>query len=126
MARYLNLIHGLKVAVVAPNETLAASQQSMYCPWSSKNIDDLYGEGNHISHCIPSDLLVRKIPPKTVMIYDEVDSLFFSDKPVIFGNVLTSAVLFMNKYRCIGMSATFRGERGANVMNVCLQKSIFT
>ena len=44
MARYIGLVHKVKVVVVVPNEVLAAVQQDKYAPWSSKIGDDLFSE----------------------------------------------------------------------------------
>jgi hypothetical protein len=43
---------------------------------------------------------------------DELDSLFFSDSPKLVGKKFLSVILLLNKYKIIGMSATFRGAEG--------------
>jgi len=123
MARYLNLIHGKKIAVVVPNEVLAAIQQQKYSPWSSKDIAELFLGIASINYCTYEDLLVGVVPVSTILLVDEIDSLFFTDVPVVTGNRFTSAILLLNKYRVIGMTATFRGERGLNVMKTFLKDS---
>jgi hypothetical protein len=60
----------------------------------------------------------------TVLLVDEIDSLFFSDLPSMSGGRLLSAILLLNKYKVIGMTATFRGERGANMMKAFLKDSL--
>jgi hypothetical protein len=42
MARYLNLYYNKKVAVVVPNECLAAIQEQKYAPWANKVGDALF------------------------------------------------------------------------------------
>jgi hypothetical protein len=39
--------------------------------------------------------------------------LFFNDTPKLEGSKFSSALLLLNKYQVIGMSATFRGEQGS-------------
>ena len=52
MARYLNLICGLKVAVVVPNDVLAAVQQNKYAPWASRVSDDLFkADAKDVFYC---------------------------------------------------------------------------
>ena len=132
MARYINLNLNLnlnnnkKVVVVVPNETLAAKQQEKYSPWASKDIGDLALDTS-ISYCTYADFLLGTIPTTATLLVDEVDSLFFGDDPVVSGGRLLSTILLLNKYRVIGMTATFRGERGANMMKYFLKdSSIFT
>lgn len=131
MARYinfsLNINNNKKVVVVVPNETLAAKQQEKYSPWVSKDIRDLSLEDTSISYCTYADFLLGTIPTTATLLVDEVDSLFFGDDPVVSGGRLLSTILLLNKYRVIGMTATFRGERGANMMKSFLKdSSIFT
>jgi hypothetical protein len=45
---------------------------------------------------------------------DEIDALFFNDKPYLKGSKFLSAILLLNKYRVVGMTATFRGDQGRN------------
>jgi hypothetical protein len=54
---------------------------------------------------------------------DEIDSLFFNDKPEIKEGMLLSGILLLNKYRVIGMTATFRGDQGLNKMKSFLKDS---
>ena len=62
MARYLNLTTGKKVAVVVPNEVLAAIQQQKYSPWANKVGDGLFATNSDIHYCTYSDLLTGNIP----------------------------------------------------------------
>jgi hypothetical protein len=41
---------------------------------------------------------------------DEIDALFFNDKPKLKDNKLISTILLLNKYEVVGMTATFRGD----------------
>jgi uncharacterized protein (DUF1499 family) len=43
---------------------------------------------------------------------DEIDTLFFNDKPKLKGTKFISVILLLNKYKVIGMTATFRGAQG--------------
>lgn len=88
---------------------------------SSKDIGDLFLNNNTSSYCTHSDLLTGNIPIGTTIFIDEIDSLFFSDVPVISGTKLLSSILLMNKYKIIGMTATFRGERGLNMIKALLK-----
>jgi hypothetical protein len=108
MATYLNLTKRKKVVVVVPNEVLAAIQEK-YAPLSSKDIGDLFLINTEINYCTYSDFFSGSIPLETVLLVDEIDSLFFSDSPLMNGSRLISAVLLLNKYQVIGMTATFRG-----------------
>ena len=47
-----------------------------------------------------------------VILIDEVDALFFTDKPEVRGTKIMSTILLLNKYEVIGMTATFRGDQG--------------
>ena len=47
-----------------------------------------------------------------VILMDEVDALFFTDKPEVRGTKIMSTILLLNKYEVIGMTATFRGDQG--------------
>jgi hypothetical protein len=91
---------------------------------SSKDIGDLFLANTSISYCTYSDFVTGSIPLGTVLLVDEIDSIFFSDAPLISGGRLLSAILLLNKYRVIGMTATFRGERGANMMKGFLKDSV--
>jgi hypothetical protein len=50
--------------------------------------------------------------------------LFFIDSPVISGNKIVSPILLLNKYKVIGMTATFRGDQGMSVMKTLLTDSV--
>jgi len=54
---------------------------------------------------------------------DEVDSLFFADAPKIINGRFTSAILLLNKYKVIGVTATFRGDQGLNKIKTFLKDS---
>ena len=83
----------------------------MYSPWTSKAHDKLFETtATTINYCTYDDFLTGKIPLSTVCLIDEIDSLFCSDTPKLKGDKFISAILFLNKYQVIGMSATFRGE----------------
>jgi hypothetical protein len=58
-----------------------------------------------------------------VLFVDEIDSLFFADVPTIRNAKLISAILLLNKYKVIGMTATFRGKQGLNKMKAFLKDS---
>jgi superfamily II DNA or RNA helicase len=50
----------------------------------------------------------------TIILVDEIDALFFNDKPQLKGTNFLSTILLLNKYKIIGMTATFRGDQGRN------------
>jgi superfamily II DNA or RNA helicase len=110
MSRYINIIYGNKTVVVVPNEILAASQQKKYAPWASEIGDDLFEVNADIHYCTYFDLLTGNIPLNAVLFVDEIDSLFFADVPIIRNTKLISSILLLNKYKIIGMTATFRGK----------------
>mmetsp|Transcript_34342 Transcript_34342/g.25425 ORF Transcript_34342/g.25425 Transcript_34342/m.25425 type:complete len:138 (-) Transcript_34342:63-476(-) len=115
MAQWLVQQRGEKVAVVVPSEVLAVTQQDKYAPWASRVYDDLWrAEVAGVFYCTYDDFLTGRIPLNTVLLVDEIDSLFFNDKPAIRGGKFISSVLLLNKYRVLGMSATFRGDQGRN------------
>ena len=60
------------------------------------------------------DFLTGNIPFNAFILVDEIDALFFNDKPTLKGSKLLSSILLLNKYKVIGMSATFRGDQGRN------------
>ena len=92
---------------------MAAIQQDKYCPWASKVLDDLYREDiKEVFYCTYKDFRTGKIPLDAIILMDEVDALFFTDKPEIRGNKIMSTILLLNKYEVIGMTATFRGDQG--------------
>ena len=124
MARYLNLILGFKIAVVVPNEVLAASQQQKYAPWASKIGDDLFTNNPDILYCTYADVLSGKIPATTVLLVDEIDSFFFADKVELVNGRLLSAILILNKHKIIGMTATFRGDQGQAKLSAFLKDSL--
>jgi hypothetical protein len=51
-----------------------------------------------IFYCTYDDFLSGKIPLETYIFVDEIDSLFFADKPEIKGELFISAILLLNKY----------------------------
>jgi hypothetical protein len=124
MARYLNLFYNRKVAVVVPNEVLAAIQQQKYSPWASKIGDDLFADNTDIHYCTYADALNGTFPASTVLLIDEIDSFFFSDKVELVQGIITSAILLLNKYKLIGMTATFRGEQGQAKLAAFLRDSV--
>jgi superfamily II DNA or RNA helicase len=86
MARHVNLERGVKVVVVVPNEVLAAIQQDKYCPWASRVSDDLFDRNTiEVFYCTYEDFRTGNIPLDAVVLVDEVDALFFSDKPEVRG-----------------------------------------
>lgn len=115
LARYLNLTKEAKIVVVVPNECLAAIQQDKYCPWVSRIFDDIFNkDAKEVFYCTYDDFLTGKIPYGTIVLVDEIDALFFSDKPQLKEYKVFSAILLLNKYKVIGMTATFRGDQGMN------------
>jgi len=56
------------------------------------------------------EFLTGKIPFGAIIMVDEIDALFFNDKPEVKGTKLLSAIILLNKYKVIGMTATFRGD----------------
>jgi len=54
---------------------------------------------------------------------DEIDSLFFSDAPKIVDGRLISSIILLNKYKVIGMTATFRGQKGLDKIVAFLKGS---
>lgn len=60
----------------------------------------------------------------SILLIDEIDSLLFADSPVIIGSKFLSAIILLNKYKIIGMTATFRGDQGLNVMQALLRDSV--
>jgi superfamily II DNA or RNA helicase len=115
MARYLNFTQGVKVAVIVPNEELAAIQQDKYCHWACRISDNLPNkDAKEVFYCTYNDFLTGDIPLDTVLLIDEIDSLFFSDNPEVRGTKFLSAILLLSKYKVIGMTATFRGDQGKN------------
>jgi hypothetical protein len=84
LAHYLNSQLSRKVVVVVPNEVLAAVQQAKYCPWASKVSSDLYKEQvKEIFYCTYRDFKSGRVPTDALLLVDEVDSLFFGDRPVV-------------------------------------------
>jgi hypothetical protein len=56
---------------------------------------------------------------------DEVDSLFFENKKIeTVKDISQSPLLLLNKYKLIGMTATFRGEQGKVKMLSFLHNTI--
>ncbi len=111
MARHVNLERGVKVVVVVPNEVLAAVQQDKYCPLASRISDNLFDkDAKEVFYCTYDDFITGGIPLDAIVFVDEIDALIFSDKPEVRGTKLISAILLLNKYEVIGMTATFRGD----------------
>lgn len=121
MSRYVNKIYAKKTVVAVPNEVLAAIQQTKYSPRSSKDIGDVFLNNTLINYCTYFDVLTGNIPIDTIVFIDEIDSLFFSDTPIVNVNRFLSAILLMNKYKIVGMTATFRGERGINMIKAFIK-----
>ncbi len=65
-------------------------------------------------YCTHDNFLTGDIPLDAIVFVDEIDALFFSDKPQLKGTKFVSAILLLNKYKVIGMTATFRGDQGRN------------
>ncbi len=124
LARYLNIHHKMKVVVVVPNEVLAAIQQQKYSPWASKIGDDLFTNNPDIHYCTYTDFLTGRIPATTVLLVDEIDSLFFADKAELVQGKLLSSVLLLNKHKVIGMTATFRGDQGRAKLSTFLKDTV--
>jgi superfamily II DNA or RNA helicase len=112
MSCYLNKFHNKKMAVVVPSEVLAAIQQRKYSPGASKIGDELFEVNSAVHYCTYRDLLTGKISTTTVLLVDEIDSLFFANKVELVDGRLISAILLLNKHKVIGMTATFRGDQG--------------
>ncbi len=77
-----------------------------------------------IHYCTYVDLLSGRIPATTVLLVDEIDSLFFADKVELVQGRLLSAVLLLNKHKVIGMTATFRGDQGQAKLSAFLKDSM--
>lgn len=60
------------------------------------------------------EFITGNIPFDAIIMVDEIDALFFNDKPELKGTKFLSAILLLNKYKVIGMTATFRGDQGRN------------
>lgn len=94
----------------------------MFSNCASKAHDDLLNnQAIDIHYCTYEDFLTAKIPLNTFCLVDEIDSLFFADSPNLDGNKFISSVLLLNKYRVIGMSATFRGQQGLKYLKLFLK-----
>jgi hypothetical protein len=73
--------------------------------------DDLYAASNDIHYCTHAQFLSGAIPHNTVLLVDEIDSLFFANKIITTANeVSLSPLILLNKYKIIGMTATLRGD----------------
>jgi hypothetical protein len=59
----------------------------------------------------------------TILLVDEIDSLFFADKVELVNGRLISAILLLNKYKVVGMTATFRGDQGQAKLSTFLKNS---
>ena len=99
MAHFINTELKYKVAVVVPNETLATIQQDKYCPQACKVSDDLFDASiKEVFYCTYDDFLSGKIPLDTCIFVDEIDTMFFADKPEVKSGLFISAILLLNKY----------------------------
>jgi hypothetical protein len=96
LAQYFNNEGNTKVAVVIPNEVLAALQQDKYAPWASRTHDDLWTNKKDIHYCTYGDFITGRIPKGTLLLIDEIDSLFFSEKPEIRRGKFYSAIHLLN------------------------------
>lgn len=122
VAKYLNLFQTKKVAIVVPNDILAADQQKRYAPWSSKDSDTLVlAEETDIHYVSYQNVLSRELPSDLVLLVDEIDSFFFNDEPHLQGSRLVSSLLLLNKHRVMGTTATFRGEKGTRKLLTLLK-----
>jgi hypothetical protein len=98
MSNYINEVYNTKVAVIVPNEVLAAIQQDKYAPWASRCHDDLWKNKKDIHYCTYEDFASGRIPKDTILLVDEIDSLFFSEKPEIRGDKFLSVIHLLNQY----------------------------
>jgi hypothetical protein len=96
LAEYFNNEGSTKVAAVIPNEVLAAIQQEKYAPWASRCHDDLWKNKKDIQYCTYEDFATGRIPKDTILLVDEIDSLFFSEKPKIRGGKVLSVIHLLN------------------------------
>ena len=78
-----------------------------------------------VHYCTYENFLTGNIPEGTILLVDEIDTIFFSDTPRLIRGKLISSVLLLNKYKIYGMSATFRGEQGKRKMKRLLNDSNF-
>jgi hypothetical protein len=96
----------------------------MYSPRASKSHSDVFEIiATTVNYCTYEDFLTAKIPLSTICLVDEIDSLFFADSPKLEEDKFISAILLLNKYQFIGMSATFRGEEGTKWLHRFLKNS---
>jgi hypothetical protein len=65
-----------------------------------------------VFYCTYNDLLSGNIPSDAIIFVDEIDALFFGDEPLVSQGKMLSAILLLNKYEIVGMTATFRGAQG--------------
>lgn len=86
--------------------------------------DGLYLENTDIHYCTYADAITGKIPATAVLFVDEIDSFFFSDKPLIFEGKIISTILLLNKHKVVGMTATFRGDQGQAKLSNFLNDSV--
>jgi hypothetical protein len=91
---------------------------------ASKDGDELFIDNIVINYCTYTDFLSGRIPTTTVLLIDEIDSLFFAGEVELAQGKLLSGVLLLNKHKVIGMTATFRGIHGMNKMLAFLKDSV--
>jgi hypothetical protein len=64
-----------------------------------------------IHYCTYAQFRSGAIPTNSILLVDEVDSLFFDNGRIeIIKDISQSPLLLLNKYKVIGMTATFRGD----------------
>jgi hypothetical protein len=78
-----------------------------------------------VFYCTYKDFLTGNIPITAVLLVDEIDSLFFTHKKLEnINDVLLSPLILLNKYKVIGMTATFRGDQGKANMQAFMHDSL--
>lgn len=88
--------------------------------------DDLWDPNvKEVHYCTYQNFISGDIPKDTILLIDEIDSLFFTDAPKIIKYMLISSILLLSKYKVYGMSATFRGDQGKRKMRKLLHESNF-
>lgn len=124
LAWYLNKITGKKVIVVVPTSFLHAYQQHNYCP-NASNIPDKMGDptAKHIFYSDFNRFSAPEftVPADTILLVDEFHELFFDQwVQLIDGKVISVLSKLLSAERVIGVSATYRGENGADKINSLL------